>query len=214
MFPEITLAKDIRILCGKKSISWNTLLGANRFFTSYWRFKTGTRGLGRKCFQLQMVNRAWRKNLEGQVPLSIVLLSGQCFIATKPVDKIYALLSLASNGSKLVPKPDYKMLLEDVFADTTRAMIADSGILEFICLGKSERMPPEYGTWETWPSWAPFQFHTGQTHAGSVIVYYEDTKYRDIFNVSRGYSAKIDPTPSRTLGVKGISHSTVVTMEY
>jgi hypothetical protein len=77
-------------------------------------------------------------------------------MATDPRDKIFALLGLCHDGTRLVPVPNYRQSLESIISDMSRSMITLSRSLDIICL-KGSNSPqtnhPELPTWApNWPN--------------------------------------------------------------
>ena len=78
--------------------------------------------------------------------LSESLLRSRMALATDPRDKVYALLSLTLDGSGVVPTPNYRQDVQDVFLETSRAMVVNQGQTAIMLLAKRN---------QTRTSWAP-----------------------------------------------------------
>lgn len=68
--------------------------------------------------------------------------------ATIPIDKIFAILGLTVDGSRLLPLPNYQQDIESLLAEMTVEMVKMEKSLDLICLG---RIDGSSGG----PSWMP-----------------------------------------------------------
>lgn len=172
---EISLARDVIIMCGSKRVTYPT-------FAAALSFKTINRWMTIFRFALSDWNDPVKghihRHLTGKVP-SIApsaligiqqgyqretgvseslqdLLERTCidaditlFQATDARDKIYGLLGLASDSDRLGIVPDYSKSVVEVYANVARALIADgkTTILSW-CQQSQTRI-------ERLPSWVP-----------------------------------------------------------
>lgn len=70
--------------------------------------------------------------------------------ATDPRDKIYSVLGLCIDGFEIMPLPSYEKPVEQVFRETTRAIIVRAPQLNFLGW-RSKTLLPEHNL----PSWIP-----------------------------------------------------------
>jgi hypothetical protein len=72
-----------------------------------------------------------------QFTLMHALWMSQDFLATKRLDKTYALLGITRDGSTLAPLPDYRKSPEGVLTDLTQSMIKIGILQDLIALRNS-----------------------------------------------------------------------------
>lgn len=70
-------------------------------------------------------------------------------LATQPVDKIYALLGLASDGHTIIPRPTYKRPVETVLTDMMKIILMKEKCLDLITIKQPD------GSHAGMPSWVP-----------------------------------------------------------
>jgi hypothetical protein len=99
-------------------------------------------------YVLQVVDL--RSQYDDRVPISLFdAMQQTCTsLATVPRDKIFALLGLCYDATRLVPLPNYRQDTEDLLANLTFEFINQERSLDMICLGGSKS--PGHG-----PSWVP-----------------------------------------------------------
>ena len=83
-----------------------------------------------------------------KIYLYTLLVENSMALATKPVDKVFSLVNLATNCTL---KADYSARLYEVCAKMTKYLIDELGSLEPLRFGRGERSDAEKG----FPSWCP-----------------------------------------------------------
>lgn len=74
-------------------------------------------------------------------------------LSTDPRDKIFAILSLACDGAKMVPNPDYSMSIEEIYKQLVVSFVKESGRLDILSLANLPVYPRKLEL--TIPSWVP-----------------------------------------------------------
>ncbi|KAJ4377423.1 hypothetical protein N0V83_000248 [Neocucurbitaria cava] len=153
---EIAASGDILICCGQESISWSELETAfwgkkqihNIFFNQVETDLTKHPRNTQEVFDFW----AWKKAMASaqSQPLLKALIDSRRSKATDPRDHVYALLGISSDSSSLIPVPNYKHSIEEVYTNLATAMIRANGNLDIICLHGREGS----GRYKT-PSWVP-----------------------------------------------------------
>jgi hypothetical protein len=120
------------------------------------------------------------------VTLLSALIQTRWAEASEPRDKIYALLGLTTDRPHVVPVPNYKQSLQEVFKDLTKSLLLGDPFLDMLgsrCL--------EVSPIENKPTWVPDwdQLYKVMT---PVDVYYATV---------RGYSEE-DPSPGVDFAIK------------
>jgi hypothetical protein len=97
-------------------------------------------------------------------------------MATDPRDKIFALLGLCHDGTRLVPVPNYRQSLESIISDMSRSMITLSRSLDIICLKGSNSPQTDHPELPTWaPNWP--NLWGGSTTAGENEILENKTTF-------------------------------------
>ena len=147
------MAKPRKVLfgCGKESISWSALMDAVRR-------KDIQRLLSKEQEELLKALEKFKTwELGTQIlPLSRALVISRKFLATDPRDKLYALLGLASDSSKVVPLPNYSNPVSNVFLQATQRMMINLGDVAIILLARRRAGNVDL------PSWYPDWLHLGE----------------------------------------------------
>ncbi|KAE9365790.1 hypothetical protein N431DRAFT_562510 [Stipitochalara longipes BDJ] len=74
-------------------------------------------------------------------------------VSSDPRDKIYAILNLANDGAKLVPRPDYKLSAAEVFTQLVSRIIQTTNRLDVLSLASPTVYPRILG--DELPTWVP-----------------------------------------------------------
>ncbi|KAI6353575.1 hypothetical protein ACKVWC_008558 [Pyricularia oryzae] len=180
---EITVSREIDIMCGSETISWKKLemafwggpdKGLNPMFdpTVGVDFSRAPRRTG-EMFDFW----GWRKAIAGGQPKALLKAMLDCGSskATDPRDHIYALLGITMDGSILVPVPNYALPVAEVFTSLATSMIDASGNIDLICLQPRSGKKKTAGL----PSWVP--------------------DWADLADVDRPYAHKMALTPGNKL---------------
>ncbi|KAF7555978.1 hypothetical protein G7046_g6420 [Stylonectria norvegica] len=140
---EVSFAKEAIIWCGEDSISWTDFaivadyIYRRRFPRLTDLDATTVLPLNNVVTQLQIGTKQ---------DMLYLLASFRRSFATNPVDKVYALVGLASDA-KIVP--DYTIPVENVYRDVTKDLLVKSlAVLSLV--GE-----PSWKTLEDLPSWVP-----------------------------------------------------------
>jgi hypothetical protein len=154
---EVAYAREVLLHCGDRSIYWDTLhnLWRQRSCWHNYRLHSLMASSAKPLDKARSsIRHPWRAlgMEELQNSLMICLAETRSWQSTHPVDKIFALLGLASFSRNLPIQPDYVKAPEDVFCDVTMAIIEDDQNLDILsqvhhCEGDTPR--------PNWPSWAP-----------------------------------------------------------
>ncbi|KAF5618340.1 het-6-heterokaryon incompatibility [Fusarium sp. NRRL 52700] len=132
---EVAVSRKPAIFCGLLMLSFDVVGRAATFLVeSSWIkvFHQMYSVSGAASFIMSMMNCRVRHQEGEHQSLSLLLASTRRFKATKPVDKIFALINLAESGRKdpLPPalKPDYRKSVVEVFRDVTLHLIRQGSL--------------------------------------------------------------------------------------
>lgn len=146
---EVAVAAHLIVLYGGSQIAWEHVSGA----IVGWKqtlMSLPTSHLSH-LYAAQLLDiRDRLKVRKRPILLFDAIMMSHKSMATDPRDKIFALLGLTVDGSKLVPVPNYMHSLGDILRDMTRAMIVAERSLDLIFI-RSLHAPND----PTMPSWVP-----------------------------------------------------------
>ncbi|RYC55067.1 hypothetical protein CHU98_g11137 [Xylaria longipes] len=147
---EICRARSPVVVCGGRSVPWNTMLKRLDGLGSSVPAQYAQHLLS----PLRQMRYREQNRLRAGSEISLVplLVLSRKFLAHDPRDKLYALLSLAKDGRTLIPTPDYSQTAEHVFFDTARCMIEDHDRTDVILLAHRTRGRRNLPSWA--PDWA------------------------------------------------------------
>ncbi|KAF0645946.1 hypothetical protein FPSE5266_08102 [Fusarium pseudograminearum] len=162
---ELAYGKRVQFVCGKMAVSEEFLHHALRLlrnFAHYERIKLGQNPqatnskLASSALDLRNpVNILKIRRAAGPFPLIYLLRTLRNFQATDPRDKVFALLSFATDAPALGIKPDYQKSYEEVYLETTMSLIGGC-FLDILSLCRVHNNIPEL------PSWVPDFTSVGQ----------------------------------------------------
>jgi Heterokaryon incompatibility protein (HET) len=120
---EITVAKRAAVLCGEDSILWPNLVVVANYI--YWRSVNVLTGVDPTRVMPLHQLRYWSPPGE-EMSLLTLLIGFRRSLSTNPVDKVYALLGLATGSANPAIIPDYKLSPADVFQDVAVGFLLKS----------------------------------------------------------------------------------------
>ena len=163
---EIVLGKSARFVCGNMSVEEDQLhhtlrlirnfghyqaLEASRAAVLATRDKTINASKGLSVIQtMNPINLLKLRRARGPYELVYLIRSLRHFQATDPRDRIFSLLSFASDAPELDVRPNYAMSYTEIYLSVTKALIA-RGYLEVLSLCTGPDIDETPGL----PSWVP-----------------------------------------------------------
>lgn len=98
----------------------------------------------------------WSNAVGGGIPLDLltVLLTSRSSLASDPRDKVYGILGLAFDASRIIPIPDYTVSTEQVYRRLVPSCVAEYNNLEVMCFAENLK-PRNLKETKDLPSWAP-----------------------------------------------------------
>lgn len=153
---EITVASKVTVLYGDLEFSWDNLVAALESLVkriAQGHVKNIFDGDGIAASHLLKFREHW---MDSSKPIS--LLQAMTWTlhtrATDPRDKIFALLGLCHDGSRIVPLPNYKQSLESIISEMSRLSFSRIRSLDLMCIRGTGTVPIEYTQLPTWaPRW-------------------------------------------------------------
>ena len=157
---ELALASEATMVCGRRSISWDTFIFG--FTTTFINGTSASGGWDEdENFIGALVQiRNWihrPESVQYLHPVTLLDLLHDCriFEATDPLDKIYGLLGIAPPDSEATSvQVDYSKRVEDVYEDLARLILSSSGNLDLLSAPQSNSQLSE-----RLPSWVPDWSH-------------------------------------------------------
>jgi Heterokaryon incompatibility protein (HET) len=133
---EISKGPNVKILFGPFTMSWDEM----------------TKVLPAEKFDFIHDIKVFRERERSgnRIGLLQALISSRRSLATDPRDKIYALLDLTSDGTELVPTPNYTQPIEAVYSDLTKSLLRKRDNIPCLLLAKRGSDMSRIS-----PSWAP-----------------------------------------------------------
>lgn len=137
---ETSVPLNLSIQCGPRHISWDTISRAS----SQLVFQPMTDSIYHVM--------AFREAFQSSAPVTLLkaLFDTQNFLATDLRDKIYALINLAYDGTKLVPHLSYYQNVQDVFRGLANSILFKNKCSDIISLRQRDGLELE-----NLPSWVP-----------------------------------------------------------
>ena len=147
---EVILASIVRLHCGAKSISWESIANLMAMMTLHGlhallldlHTETDAQMEQLQTFDaIQMISAAegFRHFRRTGTPISVQDLLIECFQykTFEPRDKIYGLLGVADDADDPVFDPDYEMSVEEVYTKTARYMLTSEKSTSLFSKNKS-----------------------------------------------------------------------------
>jgi hypothetical protein len=167
---ELALASKATMVCGHRSISWDTFIFG--FTTTFIHGKSASGGwakdenfIGALVQIREWVHRSEPVHYRHPVTLLDLLHDCRIFEATDPRDKIYGLLGVAPADSEATSvQVDYRKRVEDVYEDLARLILSSSGNLDLLSVSQSNS---QFG--ERLPSWVPDWSHRATSRLDLVF---------------------------------------------
>ncbi|KAN0090561.1 HET domain containing protein [Hyaloscypha variabilis] len=154
---EVVAAKEVLFLCGKLSLNPSDISKCLRILSTHQRtqqpllFKQAAIVLEYGTFSLASSYLRQTPWIDNSI-LQTLYKTGLA-LASDPRDKIYAVLNLASDGAKLIPRPDYKLSTAVVYTQLVISIIQSTNRLDVLSLASSTVYPRTLD--EELPSWVP-----------------------------------------------------------
>ena len=154
---EITVSKDVLVVCGSMSVPWWLVAkfiavvnlyhepACAQILRQFPRHQVPNTSMG-----LDLAGSRWHQRDHGKQRLASLLLQFRSWKSTLAIDKIYGVLGLSIEAQEPALKPDYKNLTaQDVYIATTKFIIEQQQKLDFICIATGATHL------EGLPTWAP-----------------------------------------------------------
>ncbi|RDW84234.1 hypothetical protein BP6252_01824 [Coleophoma cylindrospora] len=147
---EITVARFVQVVCGNETIDLRSMVAALELCKGsvYW-----LPVMNSSSIYMQYILQS-RSSVQSGRSLSLcqAIYATRHFCSKDPRDNIFALIGICSDGTELIPMPNYYQGIEEIMRDLSRALIRKYGCFDIILLdgrkeGPSRRMP----TWV--PDW-------------------------------------------------------------
>jgi hypothetical protein len=170
---ELSLASKATMVCGHRSISWDTFI-----FGFTMTFVNGKRASGGWPEDENFIGalaqiREWVHRSESVPsvhylhPVTLLDLLHDCriFEATDPRDKVYGLLGIAPPDSEATSvQVDYSKSVEEVYEDLANLILSSSGNLDLLSVPQNSSQFSQ-----RLPSWAPDWSHTASSRLDLVF---------------------------------------------
>jgi len=167
---ELALASKATMVCGHRSISWDTFIFGFAMIFVYGNSVSGGWDKNQNFHGTLMRIRRWvhrTASVQYRHPVTLLDLLQDCriFEATNPLDKVYALLGVAPRDSEASSiQVDYSNRVEEVYEDLARLILSSSGNLDLLSVPQSNS---QLG--ERLPSWAPDWSHKASSRLDLVF---------------------------------------------
>lgn len=174
---ELAFAQRVDAIYGKKFIDWDILIHIMQSFENeggkdaYWLLQSTDDFLesrplpsGPKHALVMAVLREELGNGETQT-LADLLIHCQYFKATRPEDKVFALLGLAFPASLGPLKVDYRKTIQEIYIQTAQHLLAEEDVIQLFHvagIGNFRGVP-------NLPSWVPDWSTSPQSHTLSFL---------------------------------------------
>lgn len=138
---ETAVPRDILVICGNDSISWDELLRAVQYAVGLGVFVAYG---GSTTYQALRLFETRLDFQDGRlIPLHQVLLQNRSFLATDARDKVYGLLSLAipKDIETLKARPNYHLSVEQLYQNITIALLEGPVLAAFSGTGARNQSP-------------------------------------------------------------------------
>lgn len=152
---EVSVAKDVIMLCGGKSLSWDLFL--ERYHLSY-RINVGlhrqpesqVKAKVSLVFSISLVRNAVK--FSGRLGLLELLVTFRTHKCTDPRDKIFGILGLVTDDRERAFEVDYSMTVNTVYQKLVWHSIATSDSLNILAWAWSKTRRPGLPSWV--PDWS------------------------------------------------------------
>jgi tetratricopeptide (TPR) repeat protein len=152
---EVVLDKTLVILCGDDYIDPVIFSSALNLLRENWPWLVDfLNEVGINVYHPLCLNTARqpfflrRMRIRHGLPYVLGLLtSTRNSLATGDQDKLYGILGIACDASRICPSPDYTMTAVEVFKRFTASMIEVRKIIDVLCLAGGIESNPAYPTW-------------------------------------------------------------------
>ncbi|MCJ1396681.1 hypothetical protein MMC18_009573 [Xylographa bjoerkii] len=145
---ETSVPYEVIILCGDTAMALDGIIKA--IFkcrgSSYWN--SGTEDIFSCLKSIANFRRLYQRGTRLSLCKAITLT--QHFQSSQPIDAIFSLLGLSSDGPWLVPTPNYLQPIEMIVAKLTFALIQRDKHLDYLLINSRNRLSSE-----GFPSWSP-----------------------------------------------------------
>lgn len=183
---ETSVARDVSILCGHASISWDEFVRAVQYAVDLGVFIANGGSTAHQALRLFETRNTFQQNRRPS--LHDILLSNRSFLASDARDKVYGLLSLASTESvqSMGVRPDYHLSTEQLYKRVAQALLEKSDLSAFNASGVEKRsldmsLPSWVSDWRasdpSSPLTSPQPLDLGDrsTHADTSIPHFHAT---------------------------------------
>ncbi|KAJ4362571.1 hypothetical protein N0V83_010665 [Neocucurbitaria cava] len=171
---EVAMAKEAHLMCGSRSVLWDDFVKAFYFMNTLNLIIPDPARYAEVLFRVVSVIDARDSRVLGhERDLLGLLLRCRSSLATDPLDKVFALLGLATNtgedGIKI--RPEYGIEVKKVYTDLALAIIEHEGNLDILGVPRTKANPKEEPkavqsvdsekdqeanpTMDPFPSWVP-----------------------------------------------------------
>ena len=173
---EVVMGTNVVLVCGTQSVAWIAFAKAIRSLMTNglsYLLSLESSGAPGSLASIDRINNLRVARRRGSpISLQALLLEFISFNATDPRDMVYALLSLANDGSSSVLDPDYSIPVQTTFIKSARHIMQkseSSALLHAAGIGYSRRV-------NDLPSWVPdFSLTRGGGFISNFLV---NSKYK------------------------------------
>ena len=153
---EVAVSNDLVVVCGSKAAAWSAVINFMNIASTYHEpvISQTLPGANTEGFynlswgvRLQSNRSHWHKS--GSLPLFQLPANFRSWKATKPEDKVYGILGMATQTNHPALKPDYQKQPQEFFRIVTRFIIEEERKLDIVCLATVLRRLDHL------PSWTP-----------------------------------------------------------
>jgi len=204
---EVSVAKDVLIVCGRAVIPWDDLVCGIRHAVDLGLFIAYGGSMTYQALRLF----ASRSNFQSHTPpmLHDILLGNRSFLATDARDKVFGLLSLADpeDVRAMGVTPDYRLTVDRVYKQITKALLKRPDLSAFSasCVYNAslgQRLPSWVSDWSVSDPSMPLK-STDSLNYGDVLPNISSSNLD--FNAARStISQPVFGPGENTLGLEGL----------
>jgi Heterokaryon incompatibility protein (HET) len=168
---ELALASKVTMVCGHRSISWDTFIFG--FTMTFINGKSTSGGwdedenfIGALVHIRESIHRSESVNYRDPLTLLDLLHACRIFGATDPRDKVYGLLGIAPPDSEVTSvQVNYSKSVGEVYEDLARLILSSSSNLDLLSIPQSNSQFSQRQ-----PSWVPDWSHKASSRLDLVVT--------------------------------------------
>ena len=154
---EMVAAKNVVLFCGDQTLEPIHLSGFFDLLVAhgimYLPLLSKLEGIVLEYDTFSLARAYLRQETWKGVSLLQALYRTGMSLSSEPRDKIYAVLNLAQDGDKIVPKPDYSLSIRQIYIQLVVSMVQETGRLDVLSLAGLPVYPRILDI--NLPTWAP-----------------------------------------------------------